>query len=118
MVRKKVGDTPEIKKLNEDYILEPSEREFKLPHFYSNEFYGEHVSAALGAVNRQIDRDRARVSDFCHKDSGNPFLYREFVHANRVQRPHRESCVRWRDVYRENNAVRSARREIQHCLDA
>jgi HTH-type transcriptional regulator, transcriptional repressor of NAD biosynthesis genes len=38
-----VGDTPEINKLNEDYILERLQG-IKITHFYSNEFYGEHVS--------------------------------------------------------------------------
>ena len=46
-----VGDPPEIKKKHEDYILKQLKSK-KITHFYCSEFYGEHVSQALGAVNR------------------------------------------------------------------
>jgi HTH-type transcriptional repressor of NAD biosynthesis genes len=52
-----VGDSPEIKKKHEDYILGQL-RSRKISHFYSSEFYGQHMSAALGAVNRLVDCDR------------------------------------------------------------
>ncbi|MCM3631156.1 AAA family ATPase [Paenibacillus glycanilyticus] len=48
------GDTPEIKRLQENYILGLLGGR-KVAHFYSSEFYGEHMSEALGAVNRQVD---------------------------------------------------------------
>jgi HTH-type transcriptional regulator, transcriptional repressor of NAD biosynthesis genes len=73
-----VGDTSEIKHKHEKYIIE----ELKvsgITHFYSSEFYGEHMSIALGAVNRLINpsRDIAPVSGT--KIRGNPFLYREYI---------------------------------------
>lgn len=73
-----VGDTPEIKKLNEDYILLRLDG-INITHFYSNEFYGEHVSIALKAENRQIDRNRDihRISATMIRE--NPFEYRKFV---------------------------------------
>ncbi|HEX9061399.1 MAG TPA: AAA family ATPase [Clostridia bacterium] len=73
-----VGDTPRIKKLNEDYILLRLDG-INITHFYSNEFYGEHVSIALKAENRQIDRNRDvnRISATMIRE--NPFKYREFV---------------------------------------
>lgn len=73
-----VGDTPEIKKLNEDYILSRV-RGMPITHFYSNEFYGEHVSAALGAENRQIDRtrDAFRISATMIRED--PYQYREYI---------------------------------------
>ena len=45
-----VEDTPEIKKKHEDYMLNRLKLE-EITHFYSSEFYGEHMSLALGAVN-------------------------------------------------------------------
>jgi NadR type nicotinamide-nucleotide adenylyltransferase len=73
-----VGDTPEIKKLNEDYILQRLQG-IKITHFYSNEFYGEHVSRALGAENRQIDRQRDVVPICATKIRENPYRFKEFV---------------------------------------
>ena len=73
-----VGDTPEIKKLNEDYILQRL-RGAKVTHFYSNEFYGEHVSQALGAENRQIDRKRDNFPVSATLIREDSFKYKEFV---------------------------------------
>lgn len=50
------GYTPEIMKMQEDYIL--SMMPEKITHFFSSEPYGEHVSKALGAQNVVIDKDR------------------------------------------------------------
>lgn len=55
-----VGNTPEIKKMNEDYILKILAGR-KITHFYSSEFYGDHVSAALGAIDRRIDPERRLI---------------------------------------------------------
>ena len=76
-----VGNTPEIKKLNEDYILSRL-GDIQIHSFYSNEFYGEHVSEALHAQNRQIDpgRDAFKVSATMIRQD--PFCYREFVHPS------------------------------------
>jgi HTH-type transcriptional repressor of NAD biosynthesis genes len=73
-----VGDTPEIKKLNEDYILECMQG-IKITHFYSNEFYGEHVSQALEAENVQIDRRRNTVPVSATMIREDPFTYKDFV---------------------------------------
>src|SRR6185436_20938493 len=43
-----VGDTPEIKRAHENYILNTLKIR-DITHFYSSEFYGEHMSLALGA---------------------------------------------------------------------
>src|SRR5688500_14027389 len=40
-----MGDTPKIKKLQEDFIIETLGIE-GITHFYSSEFYGEHMSEA------------------------------------------------------------------------
>src|SRR5690242_3378457 len=39
-----VGDTPEIKQMHEDYVLKTLGIS-GITHFYSSEFYGEHMSA-------------------------------------------------------------------------
>lgn len=54
------GDTPEIKREQEDYILKRLNGQ-TITHFYSSEFYGEHVSQALGAVDRRVDEARSAV---------------------------------------------------------
>lgn len=51
------GDTPEIKKVQEEYILKRLGT-VKITHFYSSEFYGDHVSKALGAIDRRVDEAR------------------------------------------------------------
>ncbi|WP_103997101.1 AAA family ATPase [Paenibacillus sp. UNC499MF] len=54
------GYTPEIQKMHEEHILALLGGR-KITRFYSSERYGEHVSAALGAQNRQVDPGRLKV---------------------------------------------------------
>jgi NadR type nicotinamide-nucleotide adenylyltransferase len=54
------GDDPEICREQESYILEKLNG-LRITHFYSSEFYGDHVSRALGAVDRRIDEVRTTV---------------------------------------------------------
>jgi NadR type nicotinamide-nucleotide adenylyltransferase len=54
------GDTPEICREQEEYILRRLEG-LTFTHFYSSEFYGVHVSKALGAVDRRVDEARSAV---------------------------------------------------------
>jgi HTH-type transcriptional regulator, transcriptional repressor of NAD biosynthesis genes len=60
----------------------------KVTHFYSSEFYGDHMSKALGAVNREIDRGRTtipisgtavRKDPFFNKDFVSPVVYRDHI---------------------------------------
>ncbi|MGH4117512.1 AAA family ATPase [Clostridium sp.] len=48
-------------------------------HFYSSEFYGEHVSKALGSIDRRIDEARKIVPISASMIRENPFKYREFI---------------------------------------
>lgn len=74
-----VGDTPEIRKRHEDYILKHLNlRGFT--HFYSSEFYGEHMSVALGAVNRTLDRGRTLMPVSGTEIRRKPFDFREYLH--------------------------------------
>lgn len=54
------GDTPEIRAVQEAYILKKL-GELRITHFFSSEFYGDHVSRALGAVDRRVDEARLVV---------------------------------------------------------
>lgn len=54
------GDTPEICREQENYILGKLNG-LRITHFYSSEFYGDHVSRALGAIDRRVDETRAAV---------------------------------------------------------
>lgn len=55
-----VGDTPEIKQVQENYVLNVLKIR-GITHFYSSEFYGDHMSRALGAENRLVDTARSSV---------------------------------------------------------
>jgi NadR type nicotinamide-nucleotide adenylyltransferase len=54
------GYTPEIMRLQENYILEILAGR-KVTHFFSSEPYGEHVSLALGAVDIRVDMPRSTI---------------------------------------------------------
>jgi HTH-type transcriptional regulator, transcriptional repressor of NAD biosynthesis genes len=73
-----MGDTPEIKRLQEDYVLGLLNYQ-KITHFYSSEFYGDHMSRALGAVNRVVDESRKQVSISASAIRQNFFANRKFI---------------------------------------
>jgi NadR type nicotinamide-nucleotide adenylyltransferase len=73
-----VGDTPAIKQSHEKYIINTLKVQ-GVTHFYSSEFYGEHMSLALGAVNRQVDSQRKAIPVSGSLIRENPFAYREYV---------------------------------------
>lgn len=81
------GDTPEIKKIQEEYIAGLLNGR-KITHFFSSEFYGDHMSKSLGAINREVDRARTivpisgtmvRDDVFLHKNYLSPVVYKDFV---------------------------------------
>jgi NadR type nicotinamide-nucleotide adenylyltransferase len=73
-----VGDTHEIKRKHEKYIIEQLKIS-GITHFYSSEFYGEHMSGALGAVNRLVNPSRNIVPISGVKIRENPYLYRDYI---------------------------------------
>jgi HTH-type transcriptional regulator, transcriptional repressor of NAD biosynthesis genes len=75
---KEVGDTPEIKRINEDYIIERLGIR-GVTHFYSSEFYGDHMSRALGAVDRRVDEARGRVPISGTRIREQPYACRAFL---------------------------------------
>ena len=72
------GNTPEIRNEQEMYILRKLNG-LRITHFYSSEFYGEHVSRALGAVDRRIDEERTTVPISGTDLRANYFLGREYI---------------------------------------
>ena len=82
-----VGNTPEITRLHDRY-LQQLLKGWRITRFYSSEFYGDHVSQALGAIDCRVDEARKRVpisgtairSDpFRYRDYMNPLVYRDLV---------------------------------------
>lgn len=74
-----VGDTPEIKKRHEAYILNTLNIS-GITHFYSSEFYGDHMSKALNAVNRLVDMSRQVVPISASAIRATPYALRQYVH--------------------------------------
>lgn len=81
------GDTPEIKQAQEEYILKKLNGQ-PITHFYSSEFYGDHVSKALGAIDRRVDGARTTVpisatqirsEYYAHRAFLNPVVYADLV---------------------------------------
>lgn len=72
------GDTPEIRREQEDYIIKRLNG-LRISHFYSSEFYGDHVSRALGAVDRRIDEARAAVPISGTALRENAFAGRQYI---------------------------------------
>ena len=74
-----VGDTKDIKQKHEDYILNKLKIR-GITHFYSSEFYREHMSLALGAVNRLVDTLRRGIPVSGTEIRRKPFAFRRYIH--------------------------------------
>lgn len=74
-----VGDTPTIRHAHEQYIIERL-KIGGITHFYSSEFYGDHMSRALGAIDRRVDPARAAIPVSGTKVRSDPYAWRAFVH--------------------------------------
>lgn len=82
-----VGDAPEIRRQHEAYILETLGIT-GITHFYSSEFYGAHISAALGAVDWRVDEaclqlpisgTAIRVDLYGCRHFLDPLVYRDLI---------------------------------------
>jgi HTH-type transcriptional repressor of NAD biosynthesis genes len=72
------GDTPAITRRHEQFII--GELGIRgITHFYTSEFYGHHLSRALGAVDRRIDPDRKRVPVSGTLVRSDPYRYRQYL---------------------------------------
>ncbi len=74
-----VGYSAEIKQAHEDYIIHELGIS-DITHFYSSEPYGEHMSVALGAIDRRVDPGRVQVPISGTALRQNPTLWKTFVH--------------------------------------
>jgi NadR type nicotinamide-nucleotide adenylyltransferase len=74
-----VGDSYEIKRQHEDYILNQLKIR-GITHFYSSEFYGMHMSQALGAVNRTVDCARSSIPISASQIRQDPYTNRNYLH--------------------------------------
>jgi len=81
-----VGESPEITQRHDAYILEKMAGRC-ISVFFSSEFYGGHVSRALGAVDCRVDQGWENVAISATLIRSDPFAHREFL----------ESCV-YRDL--------------------
>jgi HTH-type transcriptional regulator, transcriptional repressor of NAD biosynthesis genes len=81
------GYTPDIMRMHEAYMTKLLAGR-TITHFYSSERYGGHMSAALGASNRQVDPGRVRfpVSGtqvrealYANKAFVDPVVYRDLI---------------------------------------
>jgi NadR type nicotinamide-nucleotide adenylyltransferase len=78
------GSDPRVMRLQEDYVINTLGIT-GITHFYSSEFYGEHMSAALGAIDRRVDPDRVRVPTSATMIRRDPRAHREWL-PSRVYR--------------------------------
>lgn len=72
------GNSDTVKKEQEDYILDKI-GDLNVTHFYSSEFYGEHMSEALGAIDRRVDESRHIVPISATTIRENTFMNRHFL---------------------------------------
>ncbi len=74
-----VGDTPAIRRIHEQYIIERLKLR-GITHFYSSEFYGKHMSQALGAIDRRVDPARTIIPVSGTQVRADPYAWRAYVH--------------------------------------
>ena len=72
------GYTPEVMKIQEDYILSQLNG-LKVTHFYSSERYGDHISKRLKAENRIVDIDREAIPISGTEIRKNPYAARFYL---------------------------------------
>jgi NadR type nicotinamide-nucleotide adenylyltransferase len=71
------GRDPAIMRAQEQYLLRAVPQ--PVTHFFSSEWYGEHVSAALGATNVAVDLERRRLPISGSQIRADPFGQRAFL---------------------------------------
>jgi NadR type nicotinamide-nucleotide adenylyltransferase len=72
------GTSEQVKKIQEDYIVKMMPE--PITHFFSSEWYGEHVSKALGATNVLVDADRKNVPVSATKVRNGEVSGADFLH--------------------------------------
>jgi NadR type nicotinamide-nucleotide adenylyltransferase len=73
-----VGYAPQVMRAHERYVIDRLGLT-GVTHFYSSEPYGEHMSRALGAVDRRADEARRRIPVSARDIRRDPYAFREYV---------------------------------------
>ena len=73
-----VSDDPQVTQMHDAYLTKLLAGR-SITHFYCSEFYGDHVSKALGAIDRRVDADRRQVPIYGTQLREDPFRFREFL---------------------------------------
>lgn len=71
-------DTPEVKRMQEQYVASVLKGR-KITHFISSEYYGDHMSKSLNAINYIVDMDRNKIHISSTMIRNNLYLYRDFI---------------------------------------
>jgi len=74
-----VGYTPALMRSHERYVIDSLGLK-GVTHFYSSEPYGEHMSRALGAVDRRVDQARQRIPVSARAVRADPYRHRRYLH--------------------------------------
>ena len=73
-----VGYSAGVMRAHEEYIINTL-AVGPVTHFYSSEPYGDHMSKALGAVDRRVDEARSRIRVSASAVRDDPFSHREYL---------------------------------------
>ncbi len=73
------GDTPEICARHEAYLAQRLAGR-RITHFFSSEFYGDHVSRFLGAKDCRVDEGRVRVPISATRIRADYYAHRHWLH--------------------------------------
>lgn len=73
-----VGNTPEITAFHDAYLRQLLKGR-DVTHFYSSEFYGHHVSQALGAIDCRVDDDRKQIPISGTAIRQDPYRFRNYL---------------------------------------
>jgi HTH-type transcriptional regulator, transcriptional repressor of NAD biosynthesis genes len=76
-----VGYTPELMSSHERYVTDTLGVR-GITHFYCSEPYGEHMSRALGALDRRVDEAREKIPVSAAAIRKEPFKYIEYMHPS------------------------------------
>lgn len=74
---REVGDDPRVMRLHEDYVRRVVPQ--PVTHFFSSEWYGGHMSRALGAEDVRVDPDRRAFPVSATLVRSDPYRWRTFV---------------------------------------
>lgn len=73
-----VGYSSSLMREHERYVIETL-GVTGVTHFYSSEQYGEHMSIALGAIDRRVDDNRSSVPISASKIRNQPYEFRNYL---------------------------------------